>query len=105
MTFAGALTQATSPGLVCEPVVCARRADRARKSSRLLISVFNEDARLSESVMGRLTLEMCAIAQVDYEGTYRTQTILFSHQIPQTGLIPNRSDDTEYVPTRHIFSQ
>jgi hypothetical protein len=31
---------------------------------------------------GRLTLEMCAIAQVDYHGSYRTQTILFSHQIP-----------------------
>ncbi len=27
---------------------------------------------------GRLTLEMCAVAQVDYHGSYRTQTILFS---------------------------
>jgi hypothetical protein len=52
---------------------------------------------------GRLTLEMCAIAQVDYEGSYRTQTILFSHQIPQ--IIPNPSDDAEYIPTRHIFAQ
>ncbi len=54
---------------------------------------------------GRLTLEMCAVAQVEYHESYRSQTILFSHQIPQTGLIPNPSDDTEYIPTRHIFAQ
>ena len=54
---------------------------------------------------GRLTMEMCAVAQVDYHGSYRTETILFSNQIAQTGLIPNPSDDSEYVPTRHIFAQ
>jgi hypothetical protein len=54
---------------------------------------------------GRLTLEMCAVAQVDYNGSYRTETILFSNQIDQTGLTPNPSDDSEYVPTRHIFAQ
>lgn len=36
----------------------------------------------------------------------RTQTILFSHQIPQTRLIiSNLSEDAEYVETRHIFAQ
>ncbi len=54
---------------------------------------------------GRLTLKMCAVAQVDYHGSYRSKTILFSNHIAQTGLIPNPSDDTEYVPTRHIFAQ
>jgi hypothetical protein len=54
---------------------------------------------------GRLTLEMCAIAQVDYHGSYRREKILFSNQIAQTGLISNSSDDAEYVPTRHIFAQ
>lgn len=42
---------------------------------------------------------------VHYHGSYRSQTILFSHQIAQSGIIPNPSDDAECVPTRHIFAQ
>jgi hypothetical protein len=53
---------------------------------------------------GRLTLEMCAIACVDYNYTYRQATSLAGYSIPPTSLIPNPSSDSEYVKTNHIFT-
>jgi hypothetical protein len=53
---------------------------------------------------GRLTLEMCAIAQVDYNYYYRQATSLSSYHIPQTSLLPNPNAESEYVKTNHIFS-
>jgi hypothetical protein len=54
---------------------------------------------------GRLTLEMCAIAQVDYNYYYCQATSLSSYLLPTTSLLSNPSADSEYVKTNHIFSQ